>query len=132
MSEVRLRRVLLVEPHFVMRNTVANVARQLRLGEIHEATTHEAALRMLKSDIYDAMLTDLGDALGGVALVQQVRDGGTLCDRELPIAIMAGSLDADTVTVCKGLLVQRIMIKPFKVKTAVEVLSSLSGVPLPA
>jgi hypothetical protein len=45
---------------------------------------------------------------------------------------MALGLDADTIGVFKTLKVQRIMIKPFKVKTAVEVLASLSGVPLPA
>lgn len=127
-----LRRVLLVEPQFVMRSTVANVARQLHLGEIFEATSHDNALRMLKSDIYDALLADLGDGPGGVGLVQQVREGGTLCDRDLPIAVMAGSLDAGTVAIFKTLSVQRIMIKPFKVKTAVEVLAGLSGVPLPS
>jgi DNA-binding NarL/FixJ family response regulator len=131
MSAATPKRVLLVEPHFVMRNTVANVARQLRLGEIHEATHYESALRMLKSDVYDALLTDLGDDQGGVALVQQVREGQTLCDRDLPVAVMAIGLDAETVALFKALEVRRIMIKPFKVKTAVEVLAGLSGVPLP-
>jgi CheY-like chemotaxis protein len=125
------KRVLLVEPHFVMRNTVANVARQLRLAEIHEATHHEAALRMLKTDVYDALLTDLGDGLAGVELVQQVREGHTLCDRDLPVAVMTLGLDLETVALIKALDVRRIMIKPFKVKTAVEVLAGLSGVPLP-
>jgi CheY-like chemotaxis protein len=125
------KRVLLVEPHFVMRNTVASVARQLRLAEIHEATSHENALRLLQTDVYDALLADLGDALGGVALVQRVREGETLCERDLPIAVMAAQLDAATVALFKALSVQRIMVKPFKVKTAVEVLASLSGVPLP-
>ncbi|MBX3627843.1 MAG: response regulator [Rhizobacter sp.] len=127
-----MKRVLLLEPHFVMRNTVANVARQLRLADIHEATHYEAALRMLQSDVYDALLADLGEKLDGVTLVQQVRSGATLCDPEVPIAVMALGLDADTIGVFKTLKVQRIMIKPFKVKTAVEVLASLSGVPLPA
>ncbi|MBL0730474.1 response regulator [Piscinibacter sp. HJYY11] len=126
------RRVLLVEPHFVMRNTVANVARQLRLADVHEATHYETALRMLQTDVYDALLTDLGDRNDGVTLVQQVREGATLCDPEVPIAVMATGLDADTVGIFKTLKVQRIMIKPFKVKTAVEVLASLSGVALPA
>ncbi len=126
------RRVLLVEPHFVMRNTVANVARQLRIAEVHEATHYEAALRMLQTDVYDALLADLGETLDGVTLVKQVRAGETLCDPEVPIAVMANGLDADTIGTFKALKVQRIMIKPFKVKTAVEVLASLSGVALPA
>lgn len=126
------KRVLLVEPHFVMRNTVANVARQLRLADVHEATHYEAALRMLQTDVYDAVLTDLGERNDGVMLVQQVREGATLCDPEASIAVMAVGLDADTVGILKGLRVQRIMIKPFKVKTAVEVLAGLSGAALPA
>lgn len=131
MSAAR-RRVLLLEPHFVMRNTVANVARQLRLADVHEATHYETALRMLQTDVYDALLADLGETLDGVTLVQQVREGKTLCDPEMPVAVMALGLDADTVGVVRALKVQRIMLKPFKVKTAVEVLASLSGVPLPA
>lgn len=127
-----MKRVLLLEPHFVMRNTVANVARQLRLGDVHEATHYETALRMLQTDVYDALLADLGEKLDGVTLVQQVRAGATLCDPEVPIAVMANGLDADTIGTFKTLKVQRIMIKPFKVKTAVEVLASLSGVVLPA
>lgn len=126
------RRVLLVEPHFVMRNTVANVARQLRIAEVHEATHYETALRMLQTDVYDALLADLGETLDGVTLVKQVRAGKTLCDPEVPIAVMANGLDADTIGTFKALKVQRIMIKPFKVKTAVEVLAGLSGVALPA
>ncbi|HEY0817487.1 MAG TPA: response regulator [Rhizobacter sp.] len=126
-----MKRVLIVEPHFVMRNTVANVARQLRLAEVHEATHCETALRMLQTDVYDALLADLGDRLDGVTLVQQVRAGATLCDPEAPIAVMSLGLDADTIGVVKTLKVQRIMIKPFKVKTALEVLASLSGAALP-
>ncbi len=126
------RRVLLVEPHFVMRNTVANVARQLRLSDVHEATHYETAVRMLQTDVYDAVLTDLGESNDAVTLVTQVRAGETLCDPEVPIVVMANGLDADTIGVFKTLKVQRIMIKPFKVKTAVEVLASLSGVALPA
>jgi len=125
------RRLLLLEPHFVMRRTVVTVARELRLCELHEATSHEAALRMLKTDIYDGMLADIGDDMLGLALVQQVREGSTLCDSTLPIAVMAGRLDAPTIAMFKQLDVRRMMIKPFKVKTAIEVLSSISGVPLP-
>ncbi len=125
------RRLLLVEPQFVMRRTVVEVARQLHLGDVHEATSHDAALRMLKGEAYDGMLADLGDDLMGLSLVETVRNGSTLCDRDLPIAVMANGLNAETIQRCKLLEVRRIMIKPFKVKTAVEALSIVAGVPLP-
>jgi len=124
--------VLLLEPQFVMRRTVATVARQLGLAEIEEVTTHEAALRRMKEARFDALLADIGDGLPGVALVQQVRDGGTGCPAGLPIAVMAGHCDAGTIALFKTLEVRRIMLKPFKVKTAIEVLAALAGKPLPA
>ena len=124
--------VLLLEPQFLLRRTVATFARQFALADIEEVTTHEAALQRLKEARFDALLADIGDGLLGVALVQQVRDGGTGCPPDLPIALMAGACDAGTIALFKALAVRRIMLKPFKVKTALEVLAGLANKPLPA
>jgi DNA-binding NarL/FixJ family response regulator len=126
------RTLLLVEPQFMMRRTVAMVAQQMNIARIQEATHHDAALRLLNERAFDGMLADMGDELAMLALVQRVREGTTRCGRELPIALMAERLDPSSVVAFKSLDVRRIMLKPFKVKTAIEVLSSISGVPLPA
>lgn len=123
--------VLLVEPQFLMRRTVATVARQLQLADIEEATSHEAALRRLQEKHFDALLADIGDGVEGVSLVQRVRGGAAGCPAGLPIALMAGSCDAGMIALFKSLDVRRIMLKPFKVKTAIEVLATLAGKPLP-
>jgi DNA-binding NarL/FixJ family response regulator len=123
--------VLLVEPQFLMRRTVATVARQLQLADIEEATSHEMALRRLQEKHFDALLADIGDGVEGISLVQRVRGGAAGCAAGLPIALMAGSCDAGTIALFKTLDVRRIMLKPFKVRTAIEVLASLAGKSLP-
>ncbi len=125
------RTLLLVEPHFVMRRTVAMVAQQLGVAHVREATNYDNALRVLNEARVDGMLIDLADALRCLALVQQIRAGGTLCDAALPIGLMAETCDPGTIAMFKSLDVRRIMLKPFKVKTAVEVLSVIAGVPIP-
>lgn len=92
----------------------------------------ENALRRLQEKHFDALLADIGEGVEGVSLVQRVRGGAAGCPAGLPIALMAGNCDAGTIALFKTLDVRRIMLKPFKVKTAIEVLATLAGKPLPA
>nr|WP_316638400.1 response regulator [uncultured Roseateles sp.] len=121
------RTLLLVEPDSLFRRTVALTARELNLADVHEASSHEAAQRLLASQRFDAMLLDIDDALTGLALLHSVRGGGTLSKSDLPMAVIAGTMDASTIALLKPLCLQRIMLKPFKVKTVLEVVSSLAG-----
>lgn len=130
--ESERRTLLLVEPQFVMRRTVAMVAQELRVARIREATNYEAALRMLNEARFDGMLIDMGDAMTCLNVLQQIRSGGTHSETTLPVALMAETCDPGTIAMFRDMQVCRIMLKPFKVKTAVEVLSVISGVPIPA
>jgi len=54
-------------------------------------------------------------------------DGSTANDAALPIALTAESCDLATLTLFKQMQVRRIMLKPFKVKTVLEVVSELAA-----
>lgn len=122
----RRRTLLLVEPQFVMRRTVTAVARELDLADIVDVTGPEAALQLMASKHIDGLLLDMGEGQSGLELVRRVRSGGTSCLPRLPVALMAETCDAATVGTIKSLEVQRLILKPFKVKTVLEVIETLA------
>lgn len=119
--------LLLVEPNHLFRRTVAQVARELQLAEVQEASTLEAAQRLLESRSFDALMLDISEGLAALSLVQNVRDGTLCCLPGLPIALTAESCDLATIALYKELAVRRIMLKPFKVKTVLEVIQNLAA-----
>lgn len=122
------RTLLLMDPNSLFRRTVAQVARELHLADVHEVSTLEAAQRLLESRSVDALLLDIGEGLGALGLVQSVREGTLSCPASLPIALTAESCDLATIALYKDLNVRRIMLKPFKVKTVLEVIQNLASV----
>jgi len=116
-----------VDPQSLFRRTVALVARDLDLAYIREASSHDAASRLLDEHPFDGLLLDIEDTLSGYSLVQRVRTGATRSDQAMPIVLTAASCDASTIAFFKPMAVQRIMLKPFKVKTVLEVISALAA-----
>lgn len=117
--------LLLVDPNTVFRRTLAMVARELQIAVVVEANSHEMAQRMLEARPVQALLMDVDERLAALALVQSVRAGSLPCPRDLPIALTAGSVDAATLALFGPLGIRRVMLKPFKVKTALEVVQML-------
>lgn len=120
------RHLLLVDPHSLFRRTVAMVARQLNIAEVHEASSLEAAHKLLESQPMDGLLLDIGQGLDALALLQSVRAGALRCPAGTPVALTAEACDLSTAQLYKELDVRRIMLKPFKVKTALEVIQDLA------
>lgn len=116
--------LLLVEPQSLMRRTVAAVARELGLAEIHEASSVEAAARMMAAQRYDALVIDLDAEGAAIELMSRLRSGDSQCEKGIPIAVMAGSCDTHMALRLKQLEVRRVLLKPFKVK---GVLDSVAG-----
>jgi DNA-binding NarL/FixJ family response regulator len=123
------RHLLLVDPHSLFRRTVAMVARQLNIAEVHEASSLEAAHKLLESQPMDGLLLDIGQGLDALALLQSVRAGALRCPADTPVALTAEACDLSTAQLYKELDVRRIMLKPFKVKTALEVIQDLARPP---
>jgi len=108
--------LLLLEPYFVLRHTVAAVARELRIADIVEATSLDSATQMLAHRSFDACLVSVGDEREELALIQRLRDGGLASRAETPVAVTAATVDAGLVLALKEMHVSRIVLKPFKVK----------------
>jgi DNA-binding NarL/FixJ family response regulator len=117
--------LLLLEPYFVLRHTVAAVARELRIADIVEATSLESATQMLGHRSFDACLVSVGDDRLELGLIQRLRDGALACHPETPVAVAAATVDAGLVLALKEMHVSRIVLKPFKVKVMLDTLTKL-------
>ena len=122
--------LLLVEPQFVLRRTVATMARDMGLAVVQEATSPGVAERLLSERRFDAMLIAIDEGGLALALMDKVRAGETSHPTDLPIAVMALSCDVELALRLKQLDVFRLLLKPFKVRGMLEVISAL-GAPAP-
>lgn len=124
-------RLLLVEPQFVLRRTVSTMAREMGLADVHEATSPAHAERMLFERRFNAVLIAIDDEGEAVKLVQKLRTGGSSQAIDLPIAATATRCDVELAMQLKQLDVCRLLLKPFKVRNILEVITVL-GTPAAA
>lgn len=117
--------LLLLEPYFVLRHTVAAVARELRIADIVEATSLESATQMLEHRAFDACLVSVGDERLELGLIQRLREGVLATRPDTPVAVTANTVDAGLVLALKEMQVSRVVLKPFKVKVMLETLSKI-------
>lgn len=123
-------RLLLVEPQFVLRRTVSTMAREMGLADVQEATSAAVAEKLLIDRRFDALLIAIDEEGESLELVRRLRAGETSQVVDLPIAATAISCDVDLALRLKQLDVCRLLLKPFKVRGMLEVISAL-GAPEP-
>ncbi len=123
-------RLLLVEPQFVMRRTVSTLARDMGLADVQEATSPAHAEKLLFERRFNAVLIAIDDEGGALELMRRLRAGETSHPVDLPIAATAMSCDVELALRLKQLDICRLLLKPFKVRGMLEVISAL-GAPEP-
>ena len=122
--------LLLAEPQFLVRRTVAAVARDMRLADPQEVTTIEAAARLVSFQPFEALFLSLDEEAAAIELMNLVRSGDTKCDRLVPIAVTASACDTALAMRLKQLEVRRLVLRPFKVKGVLDAIVALRHVPL--
>ncbi len=125
-------RLLLVEPQFVLRRTVSSLARSLGLADVGEATSPALAEKLLQERRFDALLIALDDEGESLELVRRVRAGQSLQPADLPVAATASSCDIEMALRVKQLDISRLLLKPFKVRGMLEVITALVGPAAPS
>ena len=123
-------RLLLVEPQFVLRRTVSTMARDMGLADVQEATSPAIAEKLLFESRFDGLLISLDDDGEALALLQRLRAGEASHPRDLPVAATATACDVELALKLRELDVCRLLLKPFKVRGMLEVISAL-GAPEP-
>lgn len=126
-SARRTRRplLLLIEPDFMVRRTIAVVARDLDIADIHETSGSDAAASLLASAAYDGVLVCIDDH--GYALIERLRAGSTLCGARTPVAVTMNTCGVQDVHRLRDLDVDQVLLRPFKVKALLQALQALSA-----
>lgn len=122
--------LLLVEPQFLLRRTVAAVARDMRLANPRELTTIEQARSLVALTRFDALFLSLEEEDAALDLMGRVRLGETRCDPAVPMAVMAGSCGTPLALRLKELEVRRLLLRPFKVKGVLDAIVALRPAPV--
>ena len=117
--------LLLLEPCFVLRRTVASVVQSLQLARISEAPSLSLAHGMAANQRFDAFVLALGEQREELTLLRQLRAGHTLSAPSAPVAVMIETCDAELVLALRELGVMRVMLKPFKVKTIADTIRQM-------
>ena len=117
--------LLLVEPLFLVRRTVAAVARDMRLANPREVTTLDQAQALLSLQPFDALFLSLEQEDAALELMSRVRSGDTRCHRAMPIAVTAGNCGTSLALRLKQLEVRRLLLRPFKVKGVLDAIAAL-------
>ena len=121
--------LLLVEPQFLLRRTVAAVARDMRLANPKEITSIEQAEALVSVHAFDALYLSLDEEAAALELMSRVRNGDTKCARDVPIAVTAAACGTPLALRLKHLEVRRLILRPFKVKGVLDAISALRPVP---
>ena len=117
--------LLLLEPYFVLRRTVASVVQSLQLAHITEAPSLSVAHGLASNQRFDAFVLALGEQRDELTLLRQLRAGHTVSAPSAPVAVMIETCDAELVRALRELGVMRVMLKPFKVKTIADTIGQM-------
>ena len=121
--------LLLVEPQFLIRRTVAAVARDMRLANPKELTTIEQAESLVAFQSYDALFLSMDEEAAALELMSRVRNGDTKCAADIPIAVTAATCSTPLALRLKHLDVRRLILRPFKVKGVLDAIVALRQPP---
>jgi DNA-binding NarL/FixJ family response regulator len=121
------RPVLLLEPDDLMRRTVAMVARELRLADVHEASSVAAARTLLRRQRFGAAVLALDAAGTTQDLLQALRDDLFTGQAGIPVAVLAARCGIEQARELQMLGVRRVLLKPFRVNTVIGAIEELAG-----
>lgn len=124
------KHILLMEPETLLRRTVALTARGLGLGQVHEAASNEAALRLLRSRTFHGAVIAVeclgsgGERRYDLGMVDRLR-GDAAAGHAMPIAIMAEQATPGLLAELRDRQISRVILKPFRAKVLLETIESM-------
>ncbi len=117
LAEIQRPSVLLVEPQFVLRRTVAALARKLDLAEVSEATSVEAAVAAMKRQAFDKIVLDFADPPAALDLIRRLRRGELATKRDALVCFTsAEALPGSVRDEAKAEGVTAHLSKPYKLQ----------------
>jgi DNA-binding NtrC family response regulator len=123
------REILLVEQSSMIGSIIVSTARQLQLCPVRLVTNCNSAQLLLKNQVFCGLITSLDEAGAALNMIDLLRQGQLRCDANMPVAVTAAHCDVAMANRIKGLNVQRILLKPFKIRDLITTIQSLVATP---
>lgn len=120
------KRLLLLEPDHMVRHTVALTARSTGLADIHEVPSLKTAQEVLRQTTFDGLLLALDNNDQALDLIERLRSGQTPSPASASIAVMVMQCDQARAEQLRVAGVNQIILRPFKVKTLLQTILSMS------
>jgi DNA-binding NarL/FixJ family response regulator len=120
--------ILLYEPDFLYRRTVALTARDMHLGEITETSQIEAAAVLLQREMFRGLVICIDEQTdAALSLIDRLRAGETASDPAIPVVTMVSRCDDALLALLLRRNPARIVIKPIRARTLLEALAELGS-----
>ena len=108
--------VLIVDDYKTMLRIIRSLLKQIDLHDVDEAADGNEALRKLRQNRYDFVISDWNMApVSGLDLLREVRREPTL--RHLPFIMVTAEGNLDRVVAAKQAGVSTYIVKPFNAET---------------
>jgi two-component system chemotaxis response regulator CheY len=119
-------RVLIVDDYNTMLRILRNLLRQLEFNNVEEASDGEEALRALRRDPHDLVISDWNMApMTGLDLLRCVRSDDKL--RRIPFIMVTAESKTENVVAAKQAGVSNYIVKPFNAETLRAKIGSVFG-----
>jgi hypothetical protein len=117
--------MLLVEENSMIGSIILSTARQLQLRPVRLVTSCKSAQLFLENQMFCGLITYLDEAGAALDIIHQVRLGQLRCAANMPVAVTTAQCDAPMANRIKALEVQRILLKPFKIRDLITTIQTL-------
>lgn len=119
------KEILLVEESAMIGSIILSTAKQLKLRPVKLVTTHKSARLFLENQLFSALITSLDDDGYALEVIDHLRQGQLRCSVDMPVSVTTGQCDAEMAGRIKALNVQRILLKPFKIRDLITTIQNL-------
>ena len=117
-------RILVVDDFATMRRIIKNVLRQIGFTDITEADDGKSAIRQLKAEKYDLILSDWNmPGMSGLELLNEVRADAEL--KDLPFVMITAEAKKENIIEAVKAGVTSYVVKPFTAETVGEKLRKI-------
>lgn len=134
MTELSFRKldILVADPSSHMTSVVAQMLWHLRVHDVAEAITSDAALALLRARKFDAViLDDVLAPMDGIALTRTLRTSADNLNRDIPIIMMSASPEASRIVEARDAGITEFLRKPFAAQHVATRLQSILTAPRP-
>ncbi len=119
-------KILIVDDYKTMLRIIENLLKQLGFRNINQATDGSTALRYLRENPIDLIISDWNmQPMTGLQLLKEVRSDDKL--RHIPFIMVTAESKTENVVAAKEAGVNNYIVKPFNAETLKTKLSAVLG-----